>query len=449
MAHRTDTHRARHAHRGAVLQFLRDPGDQEDAGAYEYWPDGALVVADGRVEAVGPATEILAPLSKETPIVEHGERLILPGFIDTHVHYPQTDVIASGGRDLLHWLEGYTFPAEARFGDAVHAGEVAEFFLDELLTNGTTTAQVLGTVHRVATDVFFAAAERRQLRMIAGKVLMDRNCPDSLCDSAVEGERETRELIERWHGRDRLLYAITPRFAPTSSVAQLASAGQLARQYPDVFIHSHLAENRDEIAWVRELFPEARSYLDVYERHGLLRERAIYAHCIHLDALDRQRMASFGACAAFSPTSNLYLGSGLFDIEATDAAGLRFALATDVGGGTSFSMLRTMGEAYKVAQLRGQRLSPERAFYLATLGAARILGLQDRIGHFGTGAEADFIVLDPRATPLLARRWTQATTLSERLLLLMMLADDRAVAATYILGEPALIGRAVVHGART
>ena len=251
---------------------------------------------------------------------EHGDALILPGFIDTHIHYPQTDVIASGGRNLLDWLEHYTFPAERRFEEAAHARAVAEFFFDELARNGTTTAQVFGTVHKVATDVFFAGAAARNLRMIAGKLLMDRHCPEYLRDTAADGERDTRELIESWHGHERLHYAITPRFAPTSSDEQLASAGRLARDFPDVFIHSHLAENHDEIAWVRELFPDARSYLDVYERVGLLRERAIYAHCIHLDTPIANAWQRRGPSAAFCPTSNLYLGSGLFDIAATDAA---------------------------------------------------------------------------------------------------------------------------------
>ena len=425
----------RRAHRGAVLHFLGDPGAHDHADAYEYWPDGLLVVANGRIEAVGPAASLLATLSAEVPVHEHGDALILPGFIDTHIHYPQVDVIASAGRDLLDWLDRYTFPAERRFEEIEHARSAAEFFFDELARNGTTTAQVLGTVHKGATDVLFTTAAARNLRMIAGKLLMDRHCPEYLRDTPVDGERDTRELIERWHGNERLHYAITPRFAPTSSDEQLASAGRLARDYPDVFIHTHLAENTDEVNWVRELFPGSRSYLDVYDRAGLLRDRATYAHCIYLDATDRERMAKTGASAAFCPTSNLYLGSGLFDIAAADAAGLKISLATDVGGGTSFSMLSTMGEAYKVAQLTGQRLSPLRMFYLATLGGARALGLSDRIGQFQPGHEADFIVLDGRATPLMSRRFDQSPTLSERLLVLATLGDDRNVAETHILGQ--------------
>lgn len=425
----------RYAHRGAVLHFLGDPGAHDHADAYEYWPDGLLIVANGRIEAAGPASSLLASLSADAPVHEHGDALILPGFIDTHIHFPQTDVIASAGRDLLDWLEHYTYPAERRFEDAEHARTTAEFFFDELARNGTTTAQVLGTVHKIATDVFFATAAARKLRMIAGKLLMDRHCPEYLRDTPAAGERETRELIEKWHNYERLHYAITPRFAPTSSNEQLASAGRLARDYPDVFIHTHLAENTDEVNWVRQLFPEARSYLDVYDGAGLLRDRATYAHCIHLDATDRARMAATGSSVAFCPTSNLYLGSGLFDIAAADAADLQLSLATDVGGGTSFSMLRTMAEAYKVAQLSGQRLSPLRLFYLATLGGARALGLSDRIGQFAPGSEADFIVLDGRATPLMSRRFDQSPGLSERLLLLATLGDDRNVAETYILGQ--------------
>jgi len=432
---------ARTAHRGSLLHFRSDPGSHDDGSSFEYWQDGLLIVADGHVAKAGPAAELLGTLGTGTPIVEHGDKLILPGFIDTHIHYPQTDVIGSGGAHLLDWLEKYTFPAERRFGDPQHARAVAEFFLDELLDNGTTTAQVLCTVHKTSAEEFFKAADARSLRMVAGKVLMDRHCPPFLRDSAGEGESDSRALIEAWHGRNRLHYAITPRFAPTSSNEQLASAGRLAREFPDTFIHSHLAENRDEVAWAKQLNPSARSYLDVYDSYGLLRERAVYAHCIYLDQADRQRMAATGASAAFSPTSNLYLGSGLFDIAATDAAGMRFAIATDVGGGTSFSMLRTMGEAYKVAQLTGQRLSPLRAFYLTTLGAARVLSLHDRIGSFASGREADFNVLDLRATPLLARRFEQSPSLSERLLLLMTLGDDRAVAETYILGRKASIRR--------
>jgi guanine deaminase len=433
MARLTDAAPA--AHRGQLLSFVSDPGAGADAASYHFYPDGAFVVDNGRIAALGPADSILAELPGDFPVFDHGRHLLLPGFIDTHIHYPQTDVIAAGGRQLLDWLENHAFVEEGRFGNPQHAAEVSEFFLDELARNGTTTAQVFCTVHPASVDAFFAAADRRHLRMIAGKVLMDRNAPPELCDSPAGADRESRMLLERWHGRDRLLYAITPRFAATSSVAQLQIAGQLARDFPDAFVHSHLAENHDEIRWIRELYPASRSYLEVYDRFGLLRERAVYAHCIHLDETDRRRLAQSGAAAAFCPTSNLYLGSGLFDLGAADAAGLRFSTATDVGGGTSFNMLRTLDEARKVARLQGQDLSPLRAFYLATLGAARCLKLDDCIGRLEVGAEADFIVLNLGATALMARRAAAATTLSDLLLILLTLGDDRTIAATYILGR--------------
>ena len=423
-------------HRGALLHFLRDPGDGSDPSAFEYFADGLLVIASGRVVACGPATALLATLPATMPVTEHRDGLLIPGFIDSHMHYPQTDVIGSGGRQLLDWLNDYVFPTEARFADPAHAAATANVCLDEMLRNGTTTALVFGTVHRQSVDAFFEAAEQRRMRMICGKVLMDRNCPENLRDTAETGDRDSRALIQRWHGQGRLHYAITPRFAPTSSGPQLVRTGRLAAEFPDVYIHSHVAENAAEIAWVRELFPGARSYLDVYERFGLLRDRAIYAHCIHFDEADRRRMVSTGAAAAFCPTSNLFLGSGLFNLDASDSVGMRYALATDVGGGTSFSLLQTMGAAWQIAQLQQQRLHPLRAFYLATLGGARILGLDDRIGSFRSGREADFVVLDLAATPLIERRCRLARTIGEKLMALMTLGDDRAVRETFILGQP-------------
>jgi guanine deaminase len=423
------------AYRAAILHFLADPGAADDPRAMQYFEDGLLVVAEGRVLACGPAQDLLPTLPAGTQPIDLRPGLILPGFVDTHIHYPQTDVIASFGTQLLDWLERYTFPAERRFADADHARAVCEFFLDELLRNGTTTALVFGTVHRQSVDVFFEAAEARGLRMIAGKVLMDRNCPEDLRDTPEQGTRESAELIERWHGRARLGYAITPRFAITSSDEQLRLAGELARAHPTVHVHTHVAENADEIAWARELFPWSRSYLDVYARYGLLRERSVFAHCIHLDDEDRRRMGESGAAAAFCPTSNLFLGSGLFDIDAMDRAAIPIGIATDVGGGTSFSMLRTLADAYKVAQMKGQSLAPSRAFYLATLGGARALDLQGEIGNFLPGKEADFIVLDLEATPLLARRTSAAATVGEKLFAVMTLGDDRCVAQAYVLGR--------------
>jgi guanine deaminase len=433
------------AYRASILHFLSDPGARDDPSAAEHFDDGLLVVADGRVLRAGVASDLLPTLPAGAQVTDCRPGLIVPGFVDTHIHYAQTDMIASYGARLLDWLETYTFPAECRFSDAAHASAVCEFFLDELVRNGTTTALVFATVHRQSVDAFFEAARARGMRMIAGKVLMDRNCPGELRDTARDGVRESAELIEKWHGRDRLGYAITPRFAITSTDEQLRLAGDLARANPSVHVHTHVAENVEEVAWARELFPWSRSYLDVYDRFGLLRERSVFAHCIHLDADDRRRMGASGAAAAFCPTSNLFLGSGLFDMGAADRDGIRVGLATDVGGGTSFSMLRTLAEAYKVVQMSGQSLGALRAFYLATLGGARALDLEREIGNFLPGKEADFVVLDFAATPLLARRTALARTLAERLFALMTLGDDRCVRQTYVMGNPMLPARAA-HG---
>jgi guanine deaminase len=434
VAPRTDLAQPR-AHRGSILHFRSDPGAADDPGSFEFLEDGLLVTRDGHIAAIGPAQDLLPNLPADLEVVNHADSILMPGFVDTHIHYPQTDVIGSGGRQLLDWLQDYTFPAERRFSDPVYARGVAELFLDELVRNGTTTAMVFCTVHRTSVEAFFQSAVARSMRMVAGKILMDRNSPEYLRDSVASGEHDSRELIQKWHGHERLSYAITPRSAITSSEAQLQSAGQLAKEFPDALIQTHVAENLEEIAWVKQLFPQARSYLDVYDSYGLIRDRAIYAHCIHLDQADRARMAQSGAAAAFCPSSNLYLGSGLFDIAAADASGMPFSIATDVGGGNNFSMLRSLGDAYKIAQLSHQHLSPLRAFYLATLGGARALGLDGQIGRFAVGAEADFIVLNLRATPLIARRTAQSRTLAEKLLVLMALGDDRVVSHTYVLGR--------------
>ena len=422
--------------RGEILHFTGDPAGG-GADALRHFADGLLIVRDGLVAEAGPADALLAKLPADIRIADRRGRLIVPGFVDTHIHFAQTDIIASSGGQLLEWLERYTWPAERRFADPDHAAAVAGFFCDELLRNGTTTAAVFPTVHRVSVEALFRAAQRRSMRVIAGKVLMDRNCPDFLRETAEDGDTGSRELIARWHGRDRLLYAVTPRFAATSTPQQMWLAGRLFAEHPGIHLQSHLAENRAEVAWIRELYPEARSYLDVYERFGQLGPRSVFAHCVWLDDADRERMAATGAAMSFCPTSNLFLGSGLFDLAQADAAGVRVGIGTDVGAGTSFSMLQTLGEAYKVLQLNGQSLSAERAFYLATLGGARSLYLDDRVGSFAPGREADFVVLDPAATPLLARRSAACETLADRLFVLMMLGDDRAVAETWVMGEPA------------
>lgn len=420
------------AYRGELLYFTDDPALSDHA--YQWHEDGLLLVEGGLVRAVGDHAALAAGLPPDTPVHDYRGRLLMPGFIDTHIHYPQTDMIASPAAGLLPWLETYTFPTERKFADPQHAAEVADFFLDELLRCGTTTAMVYCTVHPASVEAFFGASEARGMRMAAGKVMMDCHAPDYLCDDTDRGGAACEALIRKWHKCGRQMYAITPRFAATSTSAQLRLAGELAAAYPDTFVQTHVAENRDEVAWVKSLYPEARSYLDVYEQHGLLRERAVYAHCIWLDDTDRARMAHTGAAAALCPTSNLFLGSGLFDFARADAMGMQLSIATDVGGGTSFSLLQAMNELHKVARMGGSHLTALRMFYLATLGGARSMRLEGCIGSFGPGNEADFIVIDPQATPLLQRRSAHADTLEERLLALAMLGDDRAIEATYIAG---------------
>ena len=423
--------------RADFLHCLRDPGlDGTDAAALEHLRDGLLLIRDGRIEQLAPATVLLPSLGPDVVVHDRRGRLVVPGFVDTHVHYPQVDVIASYGTQLLDWLERYTFPEERRFADAAHAEAAAAFFLDRLLENGTTTASVFCTVHPGSVDAFFAESRRRGLLMVAGKCVMDRHAPDGLRDTAASGDAESRALIERWHRLDRLRYSITVRFAVTSTPEQLALTGRLAAEHPTVHVQSHVAENRDEVAWVARLFPERRSYLDVYDHHGLLRERAVYAHCIWLDDADRARMAASGTASSFCPTSNLFIGSGLYDLKQAIASGHRIGLGTDVAGGTGYSMLRTLGEAYKVQQLLGTAMHPAHALYLATLGGARSLYLDDRIGSLLPGRDADLAVLDPAATPLLARRTALRDDPLDTFFALMTLGDDRAIDETWAAGAP-------------
>lgn len=421
------------AFRAELLDFTGDPGENPDSAHVRHRPDGLLLVADGRIVECGPAARLLPQLSPEVPVEYFPDRLLMPGFVDAHIHYPQTDIIASYGSDLLDWLQTYTYPAERAFADPAHAHELAGVFIEELLRHGTTTALVMASVHPQSVDALFTAAAGQRLRLVAGKLLMDRHVPEDLCDPADAGYADSLALIKRWHGHGRFHYAITPRFAPTSTEGQLDVCGRLARLDDSLFIHSHVAESQRELEWVAGLFPWARSYLDVYDRFGLLRRRAVYAHCLHLDAADRTRMCESGASVAFCPGSNLFLGSGLLDLPACAAGHL--ALGTDVGGGTSFSLLHTLAEGYKVARLAGHTLAPLRGFYLATLGGARALDLDAHIGSFEPGREADFVVLDPGATQLLTRRTARAVSLAERLFALMMLGDDRAIARVYVLGE--------------
>jgi guanine deaminase len=422
------------AYRAAILHSIADPAVVGAEQSYEYFADGLLVIENGQVVRVGHAADLLAEL-KGVEITEYQDALLTPGFIDTHIHFPQTGMIASYGQQLLDWLNTYTFPTEQQFADKAHAAEVAGIFLKELLRNGTTTALVFGSVHKQSVDAFFEAAEALNLRMIAGKVLMDRNAPDYLTDTAESGYADSKELIERWHGKGRLHYAVTPRFAPTSTPQQLELAGKLFAEYPDLYMHTHLSENRQEIEWVKALFPERKGYLDVYDHFKLIGARAVFAHGVHLCDEECQRLAQTGSAVAFCPTSNLFLGSGLFDLNKLEAHGVRVGLGTDVGAGTSFSQLQSLNEAYKVMQLQGKKLDPFKSLYLATLGGAHALYLDDKLGNFLPGKDADFVVLDYNATPLISYRMQQAKTLSEKLFALTMLGDDRAIKETFAAGK--------------
>jgi len=422
------------AFRAPIYHCLADPGEAGDSSATQYFDDGLLVVEDGIIVAIGDAADLLTGHA-DIPLEAFPDKLIVPGLIDCHVHFPQVDIIASYGERLLDWLDRYAYPCEMRYGNAAYANAAAGFFLDELLRNGTTTAAVFATVHPQSADAIFSAADARNMRLIAGKVLMDINCPGELQDTPTSAYEDSKQLIERWHGKGRLGYAITPRFAITSSEEQLAAAGRLANEYPDTWVHTHLAENPAEIDEVASQFSWSSSYLNVYDHFGLLRERSVFAHCLHLGDGDRALMSEKGGAAAFCPSSNLFLGSGLYDLRKMGDATLRTGLASDVGGGTSLSMLRTMGEAYKVLQLQNQNLPAARALYLATLGAAEALRLEDKIGNLLPGKEADFIVLDAKGTDMSARRLAETQSPEELLFALTMLADDRHIAATFLNGQ--------------
>ncbi len=420
--------------RGEILSFVDDP-DQSGEDAYQYFTDGILLLDDDRIQAIGPAEMMLPELPADVELIDHAGKLIMPGFIDTHIHFPQVDVLASYGEQLLEWLNNYTFPTEGQFSDKAVARETAEFFLDELLKAGTTTALVFGTVHPQSVEAFFEGSEARNTRMICGKVMMDRHAPDYLCDNADSSYQESKALIEKWHGRGRQHYAVTPRFAITSSEKQLQKAGQLLQEYPGIFMQTHLSENHSEVDFVRKLFPQCQDYLDVYDQHGLLSERSVFAHGIHLCEREHARLRDTRSSIAFCPTSNLFLGSGLLDLATLEKEKVSYAMGTDVGGGTSFSMLQTLNEAYKVAQLREYKLSPLKAFYLATLGGARALKLDHLIGTLQPDRDADFIVVDYGCTPLMKRRLSKCKTLDEKLFALMILGDDRAIAETWVAGK--------------
>ncbi|MDO6405575.1 guanine deaminase [Pantoea phytobeneficialis] len=400
-----------------------------------YLEDGVLTLHDGKVVSLESWESAQSRINPATLIDLRG-KLIVPGFIDTHIHYPQTEMIGAFGEQLLEWLNQYTFPVESQYHCPDHAAQMSAFFLHQLLANGTTTALVFGTVHPQSVEALFSAAEQLNMRLIAGKVMMDRNAPAYLTETPQASYLQTRALIERWHNRGRLSYALTPRFAPTSSPQLLEKVRQLRAEFPDTWLHTHLSENPQEIAWVKELFPEHDGYLDVYHQHQLTGKRSVFAHCLHLDDHEWQCLHDTDSSIAFCPTSNLFLGSGLFNIKRCWQQGVRMGIGTDVGAGTTFNILQTLGEAYKVGQLQHYKLSACEAFYHATLGGAHALDLDHAIGNFNPGKEADFVVLDPAVSALQQLRYANSKDIWEKLFVLMTLGDDRNIAQTWVNGQP-------------
>ncbi|MEM6159377.1 guanine deaminase [Erwinia sp. P6884] len=408
---------------------------QKAADHARYIEDGLLLLNGGAIVALQSWEEGRHQLPDECEFTDYRGKLIVPGFVDCHIHYPQTEMIGAFGEQLLEWLQQYTFPVESQYHSEAHSAEMSAFFLHQLLSNGTTTALVFGTVHPQSVDALFSAADRLDMRLIAGKVMMDRNAPDCLLETPEQSYRQTRELIERWHNRGRLSYALTPRFAPTSSPALLAKVAQLREEFPDTWLHTHLSENSQEVAWVKTLFPERSGYLDVYHHSRLTGKRSVFAHCIHLEEEEWACLQRTDSSIAFCPTSNLFLGSGLFSLKNCCEKGVRMGIGTDVGAGTTFNMLQTLGEAYKVGQLQQYRLAAGEAFYHATLGGARALDLDDRIGNFLPGKEADFVVLDPAVSALQKMRQANSRDIWEKLFVLMTLGDDRNIAFTWVNGQ--------------
>ncbi|WIJ26231.1 guanine deaminase [Devosia sp. RR2S18] len=420
--------------RGRVLTFLSEPQGIDDIASYRYLEDGAITIAEGKIVAVG---DYDAAALGDAEVIDHRPNLILPGFIDMHLHYVQSQMIASYAGSLLEWLNTYTFHEEQKFSQQGHASAVATDFYKELIRHGTTTAVAYCSSHPASVDAYFAEAERRNMLMIGGKVMMDRNAPEALCDTAQSGYDDTKALIERWHGQGRALYAISPRFAITSTPAQMEAARALVAQYPECYVQTHLSENDAEISLSMELYPDAPDYTGIYEDYGILGPKTLLGHCLHLNHRETGVLAETGSVAVFCPTSNLFLGSGLFDRARLAKMGVRIGIATDIGGGTSFGMLRTMDEGYKVLQLRGDRLTPLNAFYMLTLGNARSLSLEGSIGAIAPGNAADLVVLDVRATPAMRLRAATLTSLVEELFLLQTLGDDRAIAEVYVAGARA------------
>lgn len=418
--------------RGPMIWFEGSPFEEGDS-ALKYDSDGLLVMEKGRIVERGTAAECLPRWRDRAEVVHHAHGLMVPGFVDTHLHLPQLGVMGAYGKQLLDWLTEYTFPNEARFADPDVCNTEARVFLDALMSHGVTTGCVFGTVHPQSVQALFAQCLTRNIRMVAGKVMMDRNSPADLSDTVQSSYDDSKALIEKWHGTGRIRYAVTPRFAPTSTPGQLEAAGTLVAEHPGVHVQSHLSENPAEVAWVADLFPKSASYLDVYQRYGLLGRRAIYAHGIHLQDAEWAALHETDTALSHCPTSNLFLGSGLFDLHRATGSDrpLRVGLASDIGGGTSLSPLQTMGEAYKVAQLRGHSISAAKLWWLHTAGAAEALDLQDRVGNLAVGLEADVVVLDARSVPLAAHRLSRARSIHEQLFYFAACGDDRLVSQTW------------------
>ncbi|HDL6964616.1 TPA: guanine deaminase [Yersinia enterocolitica] len=427
--------------RGNFFDFRHSVSQpQEIETQARYIEDGLMLLNCGHILWLGSwldGEKFLAKSSSSKMLQwdDYRDKLIVPGFIDTHIHYPQTEMIGAYGEQLLAWLSDYTFPTELQYHNLKHAAHMSRFFIKQLLTNGTTTALVLGTVHPQSVDALFYVASDINMRLIAGKVMMDQNAPTDLLETPEQSEHDTRDLIIRWHNHKRLSYALTPRFAPTSSPELLEKVRLLKQEFPDLYVHTHLSENIDEISWVKMLYPDHQNYLDVYHQHGLTGQRCVFAHCLHLEEHEWDCLHNTGSAIAFCPTSNLFLGSGLFNIQKSWEKRIRLGIGTDVGAGTTFNMLETLAEAYKVGQLQRYRLSVFEAFYHATLGGARALHLEDKIGNFDTGKEADFVILEPSATALQQLRANNSKTLAEKLFVLMILGDDRNVFSTFVNGE--------------
>lgn len=419
--------------RGRVLTFHHEPAGPDDTDAYSYIEDGAVLMHDGMILASGDYQNVSADAGDAT-VIDHRPYLLMAGFIDTHIHFPQVQIVASWGSQLLDWLNGYTFPAEAEYANAQHARAMAGRFCDLLADHGTTTAVAFCSVHAASAEALFSEAQDREMRLIAGKTMMDRNAPDAVLDTPQSSYDDSKALVERWHGNGRASYAITPRFAITSSPEQLEMTGALAAEHPDCYIQTHLSENHDEIAFTATLYPDARDYLDVYEGYGLLGPRTLLGHAIHLKDREIGAIADSGAIPVFCPTSNLFLGSGLFDDAGLRARGIKNGIATDIGAGTSYSMLQTLNEGYKILQLQDQKLHTLRAFHWITRGNAEVLGMTDKIGTLDAGTEADIVVVNPRATAAMDVRMDRAESLSDELFIVQMMGDDRAIAQTYISG---------------